>query len=80
VIARILLWSLFESTTTLEELRTLLPALEPPSTWLWNQGSERFGLLAFGDELPAGVERVRDLIGTDPEVAEEFDTLERLSL
>ena len=75
MIARILLWSLFDSKTTLDELRTQLPALELPSAWLWNEGSERFGLLAFGDELPAGVERVRELIGADPEVAEEFDTL-----
>ncbi len=51
MIARVLLWSLFESKTTIDELRRrpTLPDLR----------------------LPA----VRDLIGTDPEVSEEFDVL-----
>jgi hypothetical protein len=75
VIARVLLWSLFDSKTTIEELQPQLPTLEPPSAWIWNEAAERFGLLAFGDELPAGLQRVRDLIGSDPEVAEAFDVL-----
>jgi hypothetical protein len=75
VIARVLLWSLFDSKTTLEELRPRLPTLEPPSAWVWNDAAERFGLLAFGDELPDWLPAVRDLIGSDPEVAEEFDVL-----
>jgi len=74
VIARLLLWSLFDSKTTIDELREQLPELEPPSAWLWNDAGERFGLVAFG-KLPAGLERVRELIGADPEVAEEFDVL-----
>jgi hypothetical protein len=75
VIARVLLWSLFDSKTTIEELRAQLPELEPPSAWIWNEGAERFGLLAFGDELPGYLEAIRDLIGADPEVAEEFDVI-----
>ena len=75
MIARLLLWSLFDSKTTIDELRGQLTELEPPSAWLWNDAGERFGLVAFGD-LPAGLERVRDLIGTDPEVAEEFDVVD----
>jgi hypothetical protein len=75
VIARVLLWSLFDSKTTIDELRTHLPPLDAPSAWLWNEASERFGLLAFGDELPEGVQRVRELIGREPEVGEEFDVL-----
>ncbi len=75
MIARILLWSLFDSKTTIDELRVQLPGLAPPSAWIWNEASERFGLIALGDELPEGVSRVRDLIGREPEVFEEFDVL-----
>jgi hypothetical protein len=75
VIARVLLWSLFDSKTTIDELRPQLPELDSPSAWIWNDAAERFGLVCYGDELPAGVQAVRDLIGTDPEVAEEFDVL-----
>jgi len=75
VIARLLLWSLFDSKTTIDELRVQLPELAPPSAWIWNEASERFGLIALGDELPEGVSRVRDLIGREPEVFEEFDVL-----
>ena len=75
MIARLLLWSLFDSKTTIDELRERLPELDPPSVWLWNDAGERFGLVAFG-ELPAGLERVRDLIGADPEVAEEFEAFD----
>jgi hypothetical protein len=75
VIARVLLWSLVDSKTTIEELRAQLPPLEPPSAWIWNEAAERFGLLAFGDELPGWLPAIRDLIGTDPDVAEEFDVL-----
>jgi hypothetical protein len=75
VIARLLLWSLFDSKTTIDELRAQLPALEPPSAWIWNDAAERFGLIAFGDDMPEQLPAVRELIGSDPEVAEEFDVL-----
>jgi hypothetical protein len=75
VIVRLLLWSLFDSKTTIDELRERLPELAPPSTWIWNEASERFGLVAYGDELPDGLDRVRDLIGHDAGVYEEFDAL-----
>ena len=75
MIVRVLLWSLFDSKTTIDELRLHLPALEPPSAWIWNEASERFGLIAHGDEPPDGLDRVRDLIGAEPQVAEEFDLL-----
>jgi len=74
VIARLLLWSLFDSNTTIDELREQLPELEPPSAWLWDDAGERFGLVVFG-ELPRGLEGVRELIGADPEVAESFDVV-----
>ena len=73
MIVRLLLWNLGDSMTTLEELRTRLPPLEPPSAWLVNEAGERFGLVAFGDD-PPDLEAVRELIGRDPDVAEEFET------
>ena len=71
--ARILIWSLYDSKTTLEELRAQLPGLPPGDVWISNEAQERFGVITFaGDELPA-LARVRELIGADPAVAEEFD-------
>ncbi len=75
MIARILLWSLFDSKTTVDELRPQLPELNPPSAWIWNEASERFGLIAFGGDLPSELDRIRDLIGAKPDVYEEFDLL-----
>jgi hypothetical protein len=73
VIVRVLIWSLLDSETTIDELHEALPPLEPPSTWIWNEVGERFGILAFGDELPEGLGYVQDLIGSDADVYEEFD-------
>lgn len=73
MIVRLLLWNLADSRTSLEELRARLPVLEEPSTWLVNDAAERFGLVAYGDELP-DLEAVRALIGRDPDVAEEFES------
>jgi hypothetical protein len=75
VIVRFLIWSLFDSKTTIDELRDALPELVPPSIWIWNEANERFGLLWFGEELPESAGWARDLIGSDPEVYEEFDAL-----
>jgi hypothetical protein len=74
VIVRILVWNLFDSDTTLAELRAELGELAPPSTWLWNEASERFGVVLFGEDLPPTLERARERIGRDPDVYEEFDT------
>lgn len=73
MIVRILLWNLADSKTTLDELREQLPELESGDAWISNEASERFGVVSFAEETPAGLARVRDLIGRDPEVAEEFD-------
>lgn len=73
MVVRLLIWNINESQTSLDELRDSVPALEPPSTWLWNEATERFGILAFGDELPEAVGWAQDLIGDDPHVYEEFD-------
>ena len=76
MIVRILIWSLFDSKTTIDELRDSLPELEPPSLWMWSEASERFGVVVFGDDLPEVVAHVRELIGADPQVADEFDVLD----
>jgi hypothetical protein len=72
VIARILIWNLFDSKTTLEELREHLPPLPEGDLWIANDASDRFGLISFGDSLP-DLGEVPNLIGDEPAVAEEFD-------
>jgi hypothetical protein len=72
VIARILIWNLFESKTTLEELREHLPALPDGDVWIANEAQDRFGLISFGDRLP-DLGEVPELIADEPAVAEEFD-------
>ena len=58
------------------ELRGTLPELEPPSAWIWNEVTDRFGVVAFGDELPEPVAHALELVGTEPDVYEEFDEVE----
>jgi hypothetical protein len=72
VIARLVIWNLYDSKTTLEELREHLPPLPEGAHWVSNAGQERFGLLALGDELP-DLGDVPQLIGVDAVVFEEFD-------
>jgi hypothetical protein len=72
VIARILIWSLHDSKTSLDELREHLPELPEGDRWISNDAQERLGLIAFGDELP-DLGEVPRLVGKEPEVAEEFD-------
>lgn len=72
MIARILIWNLYDSKTSLDELRVHLPDLPAGSHWISNEGEERLGLVAVGDDLP-DLGEVPRLIGKEPEVAEEFD-------
>jgi hypothetical protein len=74
VVVRLLIWNVSESMTTLDELRESVPELEPPSRWVWNEATERFGILAFGEDLPEAAGWVQNLIGDDPDVYEEFDS------
>ena len=74
MILRLLIWNVYESRTTIDELRESLPELVAPSTWIWNEVSDRFGVLAFGEELPEAVGWAQDLLGDEPDVYEEFDT------
>jgi hypothetical protein len=73
-VARILIWSLADSKTTLAELREQLPLLDEGDHWIANDAQERFGLVSTSDELP-DLAAVRELIGKEPDVAEEFDVI-----
>lgn len=53
------------------ELREHLPDVPDGAHWISNEGDERFGLITFGELPELGV--VRDLIGADPVVYEEYD-------
>jgi len=75
VLVRVLLWNLFDSRTSIDELRATLPDLDPPSTWIWNEAAERFGLVVHGEDLPESVGWATDLVGAEPDVYEEFDAL-----
>jgi hypothetical protein len=73
-VVRILIWNLADSKTTLDELREQLPPAGDDDVWIANDASERFGLVSTGDALP-DLQHVRDLIGKEPDVAEEYDSL-----
>lgn len=73
MLVRLLIWNVFDSKTTIDELRESLPELVPPSTWIWNEASDRFGVIAIGDDLPEAVGWAQDLVGDEPDVYEEFD-------
>lgn len=81
MIVRIALWRLDETTPSLEALRDRLDELEPldpPGAVLVNDAAERIGVLVVTDEdevLPPQVEELRELVGRDPDLYEEFDAL-----
>jgi hypothetical protein len=72
-VVRLYLWNLGDSKTTLDELREHLPRAVDPDAWISDSAAERFGLITYGRTPTRELERVRDLIGKEPEVAEEFD-------
>jgi hypothetical protein len=72
MVARVVIWNLADSMTTLAELRAHLPELPDGSHWIANEQAERFGLFAVGDELP-DLGAIPQLIGVDAVVFEEFD-------
>jgi hypothetical protein len=81
MIVRILLWRLDETTPSLEALRDGLDQLEPlpaPGAVLVNEAAERIGALVVAEddeELPSQLDELRRLVGREPDVYEEFDTL-----
>jgi hypothetical protein len=73
-VVRILVWNLADSKTSLEELRAQLPPLPDGDLWIANEPQERFGLVMTSGSTPE-LEQIRELIGKDPEIAEEYDAL-----
>jgi hypothetical protein len=81
VIARIVLWSLADSKTTVAELRHHLGDEPEPGlrfkVWISDETTERFGAVELWESTEAAEQgvptRVRELIGKDPEVGEVFD-------
>ena len=74
MLVRLLVWNVFDSKTTIDELRESLPELDPPSRWIWNEAAERFGVVVVGEDLPESMGWAQDLIGQEPDVYEEFDS------
>lgn len=87
MLVRLVLWSLADSKTTIEELRRYLrdesvdqfeevPGLRFKA-WISDEATERWGAIYLWEsaedarqELPG---RARELIGREPDLAEEFD-------
>jgi hypothetical protein len=83
VVLRFALWSIADSTATLEELRGLLgdePVSAPGllfGAWVSDEASERFGVVQLwasrdGAEAPLP-SRLVELVGSEPPIAEVFD-------
>jgi hypothetical protein len=75
MLVRILLWNVYESKTSIDELRESLPELTPPSSWIWNEATERFGAIVVGEDLPESIGWAQDLVGEEPDIYEEFDSV-----
>lgn len=87
MVIRIVLWSLSESKTTIEELRRYLRDESVDEfaevdglrfkAWLSDPAGERWGAFYLFESLDAAEQplpgRARELIGKDPDVVEIFD-------
>ncbi len=87
MIVRIVLWSLADSMTTLEELRRYLrdESVEQFArvrglrfkAWISDEATERWGAVYLWESREAADQslpsRARELIGKEPEIGEEFD-------
>jgi hypothetical protein len=87
MIVSLVLWSLADSDSTVEELRAHLRddsadelAVVPGllfSAWISDAASERWGSISVWSSREAseeqGASRARDAIGKDPEIVEVFD-------
>ena len=87
MVVRIVLWSLADSKSTIEELRRYLrdEGVDEVAdvrglrfhSWISDPAGERWGAISFFETLEASEEpmpgRVRELIGKQPDVIETFD-------
>ena len=87
MVVRFVLWNLADSKTNIEELRRYLAdeSVEQFSrvdglrfkAWISDPATERWGAVYLWESAEAAHQplpgRARDLIGKDPDVAEEFD-------
>lgn len=73
-VLRILIWNLADSMTSLAEVREHVPEPREGDEWIGNEPQERFGLVSSEEELPDLV-ALKQLIGKEPDIAEEFDVL-----
>jgi hypothetical protein len=87
VILRLVIWSLTDSKTTIDELRRYLrdesvdrfeevPGLRFKA-WISDEATERWGGIYLWESAEAAGQvlpsRARELIGKDPDIVEEFD-------
>jgi Putative mono-oxygenase ydhR len=87
VLIRLVLWNLADSKTTIQELRRYLrdesvdafeevPGLRFKA-WISDEATERWGAVYLWETREASEaplpSRARELIGKDPDIAEEFD-------
>jgi hypothetical protein len=81
MVVRVVLWRLDERTPPVDELRVRLDELEPlipPSSFLVNEAAEQIGMLVVADDdepPPAQLGALRDLVGRDPDLYEEYETV-----
>ena len=64
-----------EEADVLRQIKRLiakLPDLPEGDHWISDPATDRFGLIAFSGSL-AAIGKIRDLIGKDPEIGEEFE-------
>jgi hypothetical protein len=87
VLVRFVLWNLADSKTTIAELRRYLrdESVEQFAevaglrfkAWISDEGTERWGAVYVWESAEAArapsPSRARELIGKDPDIAEEFD-------
>ena len=87
MLVRLVLWNLADSTTTIHELRRYLrdesvDAFEQApglrfKLWVSDEATERWGAVYLWESREASeapfVSRARELIGKEPDIAEEFD-------
>ena len=87
MIVRLVLWSLADSKTTIEELRRYLrdesvDAFEEVEglrfkAWISDEATERWGAVYVWESEEAARQelpgRARELIGKDPDIGEDFD-------